>query len=125
MSRKGNLKKIVSQAIQLPLPNEEFVESDEAQAWKSQTGALATLISYKMLSLLYQQEAVQYSLDIPETAGRMQSDLSEMVSHTWNMLDQLKTLTFGSPVWSRISRNEQQVIRDWLTCVDDLLHTFD
>lgn len=124
MNPRENLKKIVSHPMQLPLPSEEFVENAEVLEWRRRTGSLATLICYSVVSLLWQQEAAHYSSGIPETSELMQSDLSEMVSHTWNMFDRLKILTYGSPAWWKISQSERQALRDWMSSVTVVLQSF-
>ena len=121
MSPKANHKNRVSHPLNLQKLSAEFAESVEVQTWKRQTGQLAIRLVTNVLSLLYQREAAQYSLGIPETAARMQSDLSEMVSHTWNIFAQLRTLTYGSPAWKKISPNEREVIHNWMIEVEVLL----
>lgn len=80
---------------------------------------LATMLMYllNLYSEYYAQllhEVAPFSSDIPGTVERMQSELSEMESHTRSLSSLLKTFQPRSPFWLKTLRSDdfQDFCRD-------------
>lgn len=123
MNHKVSRKSHVSHPPQSKLSKEVYDGNAELQEWRLRIGTLATLFCSNVQSLLWQAEAARYSSGIPETEELMQSALSEMETLTWSMYDLLKTSTYGSQAWNKISQNEREVLNEWMLAAYEVLRT--